>query len=341
VNVVNVVPMLTPPPERPRNEAHVSVLPAEVLLYLEAGPGSVIVDATLGAGGHSELVLSETRATVIAIDRDPLALELARERLARFEGRVRFVRGSFGELAAHLEASGVGRVDGLLADLGVSSMQLDDPARGMSFRGEGALDMRMDPASGETALELIDRLGDDGLADVIYKLGEERRSRRIARCIKRAREAGELETTLDLRRAVIRAVGPSRIGGVDPATRTFQALRIAVNRELEELEALLAAAKAVVAPGGRVAIISFHSLEDRIVKRAFRERDAWVPLTKKPLVPTEREQLENPRSRSAKLRVARRLGGDETPPPSSTESLDPHEHEHEEHDAEGHEEPSS
>jgi 16S rRNA (cytosine1402-N4)-methyltransferase len=180
----------------------------------------------------------------------------------------------------------------------------------MSFRAEGPLDMRMDPTHGETALDLIDRLDDDELADLVYRFGEERRSRRIARCIKQARDAGELATTLDLRRAVVRAVGPARIGGVDPATRTFQALRIAVNGELDELAALLALAPRVVRPGGVVAILSFHSLEDRLAKRALRDRALWQPLSKKPLVPSDEEIADNPRARSAKLRAARRVDPD-------------------------------
>jgi 16S rRNA (cytosine1402-N4)-methyltransferase len=169
--------------------------------------------------------------------------------------------------------------------------------------------MRMDSSAGETALDLVDRLSDDELADVIYKYGEERRSRRVARCIKQARDHGELETTLDLRRAVVRAVGPARIGGVDPATRTFQALRIAVNRELEELEALLDQAPLVIELGGVVSVISFHSLEDRMVKRALRDRARWQPLTKKPVIPSDAEMDDNPRARSAKLRSARRIEG--------------------------------
>jgi 16S rRNA (cytosine1402-N4)-methyltransferase len=177
----------------------------------------------------------------------------------------------------------------------------------MSFRREGPIDMRMDQESGETALELIARLTDDGLADVIYRYGDERRSRRIARSIRKALGDNELETTLDLRRAIVRAVGPVRVGGVDPATRTFQALRIAVNRELDELEALLAALPDLVAPGGVAAILSFHSLEDRLVKQAFHNKQTWRPLWKKPISATDDERSVNLRSRSAKLRAARRL----------------------------------
>jgi 16S rRNA (cytosine1402-N4)-methyltransferase len=177
----------------------------------------------------------------------------------------------------------------------------------MSFRREGPLDMRMDPGSGETALELLARLTDEELANVIYEYGDERRSRRIARSVKKALAAGELRTTLDLRRAIVRAVGPARVGGIDPATRSFQALRIAVNQELEELEALLAALPGLVAPGGTVAILSFHSLEDRLVKKAFAA-DGWERLSKKPAVPTDEERAQNARARSAKLRAARRAG---------------------------------
>jgi 16S rRNA (cytosine1402-N4)-methyltransferase len=181
----------------------------------------------------------------------------------------------------------------------------------MSFRMEGPLDMRMDPSRGETALELVRRLRQEELADLIYALGEERGSRRIARCIKQALEAGELGTTFDLRRAVVRAIGPHRRGGVDPATRTFQALRMGVNAELGELTGLLAFAGERLVPGGIAAFISFHSLEDRLVKREFAIRERWHRLTPKPLVPGPVEQAENARSRSAKLRVARRLEPEE------------------------------
>ena len=180
----------------------------------------------------------------------------------------------------------------------------------MSFRTEGPLDMRMDPDGDETARQLIERVSQDELADLIYTYGEERRSRRVARCIKQALERGELETTLDLRRAVVRAVGPRRVGGIDPATRTFQALRIAVNGELDQLKELLALAARVVAPGGIATFISFHSLEDRLVKRALRERSTWRALTKKPVVASAAEQADNPRARSAKLRAAERIQGE-------------------------------
>ncbi len=219
----------------------------------------------------------------------------------------------FARIGEALDTLNIGSVAGICADLGVSSPQLDEAGRGMSFRREGPIDMRMDPSEGEeTALELIARLSDDQLADIIYQYGDERRSRRIARSVKRALGDNQLVTTLDLRRAIVRAVGPVRVGGVDPATRTFQALRIAVNRELEELEKLLETLPDVMEIGGIAAILSFHSLEDRQVKRAFHAKGIWTPLTKKPLVATDEESATNPRSRSAKLRAARRVSAEET-----------------------------
>jgi 16S rRNA (cytosine1402-N4)-methyltransferase len=317
MNVENIVPTRLPPaPPRPRRGPHVTVLADEAVRALRNSPrdGGLYVDATLGAGGHAEALLEACAgARVVGLDRDAGALATATVRLERFGDRVRLLHGRFGDLPAVLGRAGITAVDGIVADVGLSSMQLDDPARGMSFRAEGPLDMRMDRSAGETALELVDRLDDDELADVLYKYGEERRSRRVARCIKQALAAGDLATTLDLRRAVVRAVGPARIGGVDPATRTFQALRIAVNGELDELEGLLAAAPALVVPGGVLAVISFHSLEDRLVKRSLRDRAIWRPLTKKPVVPSDEEVADNPRARSAKLRAASRLGPEDAP----------------------------
>ncbi len=285
---------------------HTTVMRDEVVRALSPRSGGVYVDATLGGGGHTVAVLeAEPRARIVALDRDPVAIAAAEERLAPVADRVHFVRAAFSSVRERLDELGLDRVDGLVADLGVSSPQLDRAERGMSFRREGPIDMRMDPESGETALDLIDRLSDDELADIIYQYGDERRSRSIAHSIKRAFADDELRTTLDLRRAVVRAVGPARVGGVDPATRTFQALRIAVNRELEELDALLAALPGVMAQGGIAVIISFHSLEDRLVKRAFLG-SSWAPLTKKPVVASEEECAQNARARSAKLRAARR-----------------------------------
>lgn len=285
---------------------HETVMRAEMVAALAPTDG-VYVDATVGGGGHSEAILdAHAGARVIAFDRDDVALAAARSRLARFGDRVTFVKTPFAEIADAIASLAVGAVVGVCADLGVSSPQLDEASRGMSFRREGPIDMRMDRSDGETALELIDRLTDEELANVIFEYGEEKRSRRIARSVKRALAEGQLLTTLDLRRAIVRAVGPVRVGGVDPATRTFQALRIAVNGELDQLDALLEALPDVVAVGGVAAILSFHSLEDRLVKRAFHDRMTWSPLTKKPLVATEEEASVNPRARSAKLRAARR-----------------------------------
>lgn len=296
---------------------HETVMRAEVVAALAPSRG-VYVDATVGGGGHTEGILeAHPEARVVALDRDDAALEAARERLAPFGDRVTFVKTPFGEVAAVLASLGIQVVDGLCADLGVSSPQLDDASRGMSFRREGPIDMRMDRSEGETALELIERLSDDELADVIFDYGEEKRSRRIARSVKRALAEGQLATTLDLRRAIVRAVGPVRVGGVDPATRTFQALRIAVNSELEQLEDLLAALPRIVRVGGRAAVLSFHSLEDRLVKRAFNDRSVWRPLTKKPAVASEEEATSNPRARSAKLRAAERLSGEPSAPRAS------------------------
>jgi 16S rRNA (cytosine1402-N4)-methyltransferase len=291
---------------------HATVMKTEVTEALAPRAG-FYVDATVGGGGHSEAILeAHGESRIVALDRDQIALDAARTRLERFGDRVTFVKTPFGRIAEALDELGIEQVAGICADLGVSSPQLDDAARGMSFRREGPIDMRMDPSEGEeTALELIERLSDDQLADIIFQYGDERRSRRIARSVKRALGDNQLFTTLDLRRAIVRAVGPVRVGGVDPATRTFQALRIAVNRELEELEQLIAALPRLVEPGGVAAILSFHSLEDRLVKRAFHAKDTWQPLTKKPVVATDEEGASNPRSRSAKLRAARRLSAED------------------------------
>jgi len=285
---------------------HQAVMKSEVVSALDPRAGGVYLDVTLGRGGHALGLLEAGAGRLIGLDRDEAALTATTRRLAAFTDRTSLVHASFASVGDALASLGVDRVDGVCADLGVSSPQLDDPARGMSFRREGPIDMRMDLSQGETALDLIDRLSDDELADVLYRFGEEHRSRRIARSIKRAMADGELRTTLDLRRAIVRAVGPVRVGGVDPATRTFQALRIAVNGELDELATLLATLPSLVAPGGAVAILSFHSLEDRLVKRAFQDGSAWEPMWKKPRLASDEETTENPRSRSAKLRAARR-----------------------------------
>lgn len=293
---------------------HTSVMLEETLAHLTPTAGKVYVDATLGGAGHTSAILERSAPDghVIGFDRDETALAAARHRLAERDSRVTFVHAPFAELGRMLPEVGHPHVDGVIADLGVSSPQLDHAERGFSFRADGPLDMRMDRSRGRTAAELIEDLSERELADVIYELGEERRSRPIARSIKRASGAGELETTSDLRRAVIRAVGPKR-GRVDPSTRTFQALRIAVNDELGQLDALLAALPDVLADGGVAVVISFHSLEDRKVKRFFKGQASLTPLTKKPQVASDEERARNPRSRSAKLRAARRVArGQET-----------------------------
>jgi len=300
--------------------SHVSVMLGEVLEALDPARGGVFVDATAGGAGHSAALLAASpNVRLIACDRDPLAVRTAQARLAQFGERALVLHASFDQIPERLAEAGISQVDGLLADLGLSSQQLADAERGMSFRASGPLDMRMDPSRGETALELIARLSQDELANVIYELGEERRSRRVARCIKQAFEAGELNDTLELRRAVVRAVGPRRLGGVDPATRTFQALRIAVNAELDQLSVLLGFAKDLLLPGGIAAIISFHSLEDRLVKRAFLDRSAWQRLSNKPILAGEAELAQNPRARSAKLRAALRVEAEPASDPAPWE----------------------
>ncbi|MGC4092310.1 MAG: 16S rRNA (cytosine(1402)-N(4))-methyltransferase RsmH [Polyangiaceae bacterium] len=285
---------------------HVTVMPDEVVQAFADVTG-LVIDATAGGGGHSHALLSRyPNLSLLAFDRDEVAVRAASQRLAEFGLRARVEQLPFSRIDERLEEIGIEEISGLIADLGVSSQQLALADRGMSFRLEGPLDMRMDTSSGETAAELIERVSQEELADLIYDLGEERGSRRIARCIKQALARGELTTTLDLRRAVVKAIGPRRIGGVDPATRTFQALRMAVNGELDELNALLELAKKRLCDGGIAAVISFHSLEDRRVKREFMKRDFWQRLTPKPLVASEAEQAENPRARSAKLRLGRR-----------------------------------
>jgi 16S rRNA (cytosine1402-N4)-methyltransferase len=286
---------------------HVSVLPAEVLHWLDPRPGQVLVDCTVGAGGHAQLLAERVGpgGRVIGLDQDAAMLALARRRLAGLP--VTLVHAGFDQLPDVLRDHGVAAADGVLADLGICSDQLDDAARGLSFQESGPLDMRLDAERGETAADLLRRRPERDLADLIYRYGEERFSRRIARRIVEARQREPLETTEQLaelvRRCVPRAKGRP---GLDPATRTFQALRIAVNDELGALERLLAALPACVRAGGRTVVISFHSLEDRRVKQAFRDKAVWDVLTKKPVQAGDDEVRANPRARSAKLRAARR-----------------------------------
>jgi 16S rRNA (cytosine1402-N4)-methyltransferase len=270
---------------------------------LDGGSGTTVLDMTLGAGGHAAELLDRGIGRIVGIDRDEVALETARRRLGAYGDRVRTVHRRFSQVG---EAEAMGPLHGVLFDLGVSSMQLDDPARGFGYRADGPLDMRMGEG-GVTAADLVDTLPEGELADLLFELGDERRSRRIARAIVRARDRARIETTGELAGIVVSAVG-RRPGGPHPARRTFQALRIAVNRELEELAASLPRAVGLLEPGGRVVVISYHSLEDGIVKRAFREDDRLRILTKKPLRPSEEEVARNPRARSARLRAAERVG---------------------------------
>jgi 16S rRNA (cytosine1402-N4)-methyltransferase len=287
---------------------HAPVLLHETLAALAPRSGGVYADATAGGGGHSEAILeaSAPDGRLLAIDRDPEAVAEVRHRLAAYGDRATVVHGRYADLADILHGIGRERVDGVVADLGVSSHQLDSAGRGFSFAAEGPLDMRMDTSGGESAAELLARVDERELADLLFHYGEERRSRAVARSIVRSRDQGELQTTADLRRAVVRALGPKR-SRIDPATRTFQALRIAVNRELDELSKLLETLPDVLEDDGIAAIISFHSLEDRLVKHAFRGDRRLAPLTKRPVIPGDEEQAHNPRSRSAKLRAARRV----------------------------------
>jgi 16S rRNA (cytosine1402-N4)-methyltransferase len=284
---------------------HVPVLPAEVLHWLDPQPGQIVIDCTVGAGGHALLIAERIQpgGRLIGLDQDPAMLELARPRLAGLP--VTLVRAAFDQLADVLRDERV-VADGVLADLGISSDQLDDPTRGLSFQYDAPLDMRMDPTRGETAADLVRRLPERDLADLIYQFGEERFSRRIARRIVEARESTPFETTGQLAELVRRCVPRGRGHGIDPATRTFQALRIAVNDELGALDRLLAQLPHCIKPGGRAVIISFHSLEDRRVKKAFRSADIWQVLTKKPVTAGADEEANNPRSRSAKLRASQR-----------------------------------
>jgi 16S rRNA (cytosine1402-N4)-methyltransferase len=286
---------------------HRSVLPAEVSAWLDPRPGEIWVDATVGAGGHTrELALRVApNGRVVGLDRDAQMLDLARRRLAQLP--VTLVHGSFDQLPAVLAELGIPAVDGVLADLGFCSDQMDDAGRGMSFHHDGPLDMRLDRSSGATAAELLARLSERDLADLIWQYGEERYSRRVAKRIVQTRDMMPITTTRQLAE-LVRACVPRGRERIDPATRTFQALRIAVNDELAVLEIFLAGLPRLVKPGGRVGIISFHSLEDRLVKRAFRDATVWEVRTKKPLVPSDDEMRDNPRSRSAKLRVAARRG---------------------------------
>lgn len=287
---------------------HVPVLLDEVLECISPVAGGIYADVTLGGAGHARAILERSApdGSLIGTDRDPSALAAAGVALEPFGDRVTLRKARIRDLPDVLASLGLQQIDGVVADLGVSSAQLDQEARGFSLAKPGPIDMRMDPTEGETALELIGRSDAESLANVIYQFGEEHRSRRIARSLKRAYDDGELRTTADLRRAVHRATGSKR-GRIDPSTKTFQALRIAVNEELSDLEAFLEQLPGVLRQGGVAAVISFHSLEDRMVKHTFRGREELQPLTKRPIVASDEERDRNPRSRSAKLRAARRV----------------------------------
>jgi 16S rRNA (cytosine1402-N4)-methyltransferase len=300
---------------------HVPVLLDEVRELLQPQRGGTFVDCTVGLGGHARMLLEHGATRLIGIDRDTEALALARAALETFGDRVALVHADYRDLDAVLDAQGVKEVAGVLADLGVSSMQLDREGRGFSFRRDEPLDMRMDRSQGETAAELIDRVDEKTLADAIYRFGEERRSRQVARAIVTARQQAPIETTGRLAEIVRRAVaargrGPRRGSRgavpwqrIDPATRTFQALRIWVNRELDGLDSFIGRAAARLQPAGRLAVISFHSLEDRVVKHTLRGSEGLQVLTKHPIVAGDAEAAANPRARSAKLRGAEKVVG--------------------------------
>ena len=313
---------------------HESVLVDEVLTYLAPRDGEVFVDGTAGGGGHLAAVLAVPGTHAIGIDRDPMALAAAGIRLESFRTRVQLHAGRYAEMRSLLAGLGIQQVNGILLDIGVSSPQLDLAERGFSLMKDGPIDMRMDPTQGQTALELIEELEADALAELIRELGEERHARRVASAIKEALAAGRLATTTQLATAISSAIPmrDQRQMSIHPATRTFQALRIAVNQELEQLATFLAAFPDLLAPGGRCVVISFHSLEDRLVKNAFRDLE-WTTslperfaheegeriepvvevLTRKPVSAGEAELARNPRSRSARLRACRRTAAPNAP----------------------------
>lgn len=302
---------------------HIPVLLTEVIGQIAPENGSVYVDATFGAGGYSRAVLDAADCTVYAIDRDPDAIAEGQALVERYDGRLKLLHGTFGEMRGLLAARGVETVDGVMMDIGVSSMQIDRAERGFSFQKDGVLDMRMSQ-SGLSAADVVNKYGEKEIADIIYLYGEERFSRRIAAAIVAARKTAPFKTTLELA-AAVRSVMPRKRDEIDPATRTFQALRIYVNDELGQLRSGLSEAEALLKKGGRMAVVSFHSLEDRIVKNFIQEKSGKTanpsrylpersetaatlkPLTKKPILPSMEECQRNPRARSARLRSAERL----------------------------------
>lgn len=314
-----------PPADQPASGmvAHVPVMLDEVLRVLQPRDGALYADGTFGAGGYTGALLQSAACKVYAIDRDPHAIERGQDLSRRFAGRLELIEGRFGDMERLLTARGIAAVDGIVFDLGVSSPQIDEPARGFSFRSDGPLDMRMG-ADGASAADLVNELSEEDLADVIFQYGEERLARRIARAIVAARSEEPIMRTLQLA-AIVRKVVRKSPDGIDPATRTFQALRIKVNDELGELQRGLAAAERLLAPGGWLAVVSFHSLEDREVKNFLRRRageadrgsrhrpdtgtrraPSFRLAARKALRPTDAEARLNPRARSAKLRAAQR-----------------------------------
>jgi 16S rRNA (cytosine1402-N4)-methyltransferase len=288
---------------------HEPVMTREAIAFLQPEKGGIFVDCTVGMGGHALALLEAGAARVIGLDRDPAALRIAAETLDKYRDRVELVHSDYRAIAAVLEARGIDRVDGTLADMGMSSYQLEAAGRGFSFQRDDPLDMRMDTTTGPTAAELLHGAEESEIADAIYEFGEERYSRRIARGIVQARIAAPLETTAQLAAIVRRAVPRRGFSRIDPATRTFQALRIWVNRELENIDAFLTTVAHRLTIGARLVVITFHSLEDRIVKHTLRalaprEGAAMRILTKKPMTPQPDELERNPRARSAKLRAA-------------------------------------
>jgi len=295
---------------QPQSSVHAPVLPAEVMSFLAVRPGMRVVDGTLGGGGHTRLLAEAVGpdGLVIAIDRDPVAIDRGARELAGLP--VRFAQANYCDLPEVLDALSIDAVDGVLLDVGLSSDQLADHDRGFSFDADGPLDLRFDPTEGEPAWRIVNRMKPESLADIIFEFGEERYSRRIARKIAAVREKQPIHSAREFARLVVSAIPrqhpPPRI---HPATRTFQALRIAVNQELKSLRIALERIPERLVPGGRLAVISFHSLEDRLVKQAFQNRQAWECLTRSPVEAGPEEVAANPRSRSAKLRVASRAAG--------------------------------
>jgi 16S rRNA (cytosine1402-N4)-methyltransferase len=304
-------------PETQSAPSHEPIMVSEVVEYLAPARGGVFVDYTVGLGGHTRALLEAGATRVIGLDRDPAALMHARRALAPWGDRVELVHCDYRRFGDVLDARGIAAVDGGLVDLGVSSMQLDAPGRGFSFRRDEPLDMRMDTSAGPTATDALRDVDERTLADVIYEFGEERHARRVARAIVQARTRRAIDSTGQLADIVRRAIPRKGYSRIDPATRTFQAIRIWVNRELEGLDGFLGEAAQRLRMGGRIAAITFHSLEDRIVKhtlRALQAGDVGLKvLTKRPIVPAEAEVARNPRARSAKLRAAERTAGSQGP----------------------------